>query len=82
MDLLIDILTYIVAIVSIVIAIRYRNYIDWFYLIFLLSIAGGGISSVMNHFLLGIVICDVFAVITIFLAIRQAKERINRKTAL
>ncbi|MCU4959599.1 hypothetical protein OB990_25740 [Bacillus cereus] len=82
MNLLIDIPTYIIVSVSIIIAIRYRNYIDWFYLLFLFGMAGGGVSSVLNHFFLGMMICDIFAVIAIFFAIRQAKERINGKAIL
>ncbi|EOO26100.1 hypothetical protein IIU_06046 [Bacillus cereus VD133] len=82
MNLLIDALTYIIVGVIIIIAVRYRNYIDWFYLIYLFGMAVGGISSIMNHFLLGMLICDICAVIGIFFAIWQTKERISRKTDL
>lgn len=84
MSFLIDILTYktcIIAVVSVVLAVRYRNYIDWFYLIFLFCMAGGGVSSAKNHFPLGMMICNIFAVISLFCAVRQAKEHIDSKTA-
>ncbi|MCW9132017.1 hypothetical protein OF830_13740 [Bacillus paramycoides] len=83
MNLWLDILTYgtcIIAAVGVVIAVRYRNYIDWFYLIFLLGMAVSGISSVKKHFPLGMIIADTFAVIALFCTIRQAKKRISSKT--
>ena len=82
MNLLMDVLTYSMIFTSIIIVIRYRNYIDWFYIYFLIGMVGGGSASIESHYLLGMIICDIFAVIAIFFAIQQARERISRKTVL
>ncbi|SFC75385.1 hypothetical protein SAMN04488168_10921 [Bacillus sp. 491mf] len=71
--------TYIITIISAVIAIRKRNDIDWFYFGFLFAISGASIAITQNNWCFGMLFCDIVAFISMFLTIKQAMKQLTNE---